>query len=120
MTIPSNLVSGGKMPPATAAMIIGPTAIGLVATGSTQADALQLTADINTITTSSASTGSKLPKCEKSAMVVVNNRSGQTQIVYPFETSGVTVNSTTSASIGNGKSAIFFGTGVDWVFTLGA
>ena len=120
MTIPSNLVSGGKLPAATANQIIGPTAIGLVATGSTQADALQLTADVNTITTSSASTGVRLPKCEKSAMIVVNNQSGQTLKVYPFETSGVTVDSTTSADIATSRAAIFFGTGVDWAFVYGA
>ena len=117
---PSLVVSGGKLPAATVNAIAGPTAIGLVATGSAQTDALQLSADINTITTSSASTGVRLPACEKGAMIVVNNQSGQTLAVYPFETSGVTVDSTTSASVANSRAAIFFGTGVDWLFVYGA
>jgi len=120
VTQPSNLTSGGKLPAATANLIIGPTAIALVATGSSQTDALQLTADVNTITTSSSSTGVKLPKCEKSSMIVVNNQSGQTLKVYPYETSGVTVDSTTSADVANSRTAIFFGTGVDWAFCYGA
>lgn len=120
MTQPRNLVSGGKLPAGTANQIIGPTAIGLVAVGTTQADALQLTADVNTITTSSASTGVKLPACEKSSMIVVNNQSGQTLKVYPYEASGVTVDSTTSADVATSRTAIFFGTGVDWAFVYGA
>lgn len=120
MTIPSNLVSGGKMPAAQANLIIGPTAIGLVATGSAQASALQLTADVNAVTTSSASTGVRLPACEKGAMVVVENKAGQALNVYPFETTGVTVNGTTSVSQTSAKAAIFFGTGVNWVYVLSA
>lgn len=120
MTQPSNLTAGGKLPAVTANMIIGPTATALVATGSTQATALQLTADINHITTSAGSTGVKLPQCQKGSMIVVDNQSGQTIAVYPFETSGVTVDSTTSASLGNSTAAIFFGTGVNWIWVDGA
>lgn len=120
MTRPSNLVSGGKMPAATANMIIGGEGIGLTATGSSQSDALQLTADVNTISTTAASTGVKLPPCEKGAMIVVNNMGAQTLTVYPFETSGVTVDSTTSAAIATSRAAVFFGTGVNWAFVYGA
>lgn len=120
MTIPSNLVSGGKLPAATANQIIGESAIGLTATGSAQSDALQLTADVNTVSTTASSTGVKLPKCEKGAMVVVNNMGAQTLRVYPYETSGVTVDSTTHADIATSRAAIFFGTGVNWAFVYGA
>lgn len=120
MTRPSNLVSGGKLPADTANMVIGYPAIGLTAAGTTQADALQLTADVNTVSTTASGTGVKLPPCEKGAMVVVNNMGAQTLAVYPFETSGVTVDSTTSASIATSRAAIFFGTGVNWAFVYGA
>lgn len=120
MTIPSNLVSGGKLPAATANQIIGGSAIGLTATGNSQATALQLTADVNTVSTTASGTGVKLPKCEKGAMVVVNNMGAQTLKVYPYETSGVTVDSTTSADIATSRAAIFFGTGANWVFVYGA
>ena len=120
MTIPSNLVSGGKLPAGTANQIIGASAIGLTATGSAQSDALQLTADVNTVSTTASSTGVKLPKCEKGAMVVVNNMGAETLAVYPYETSGVTVDSTTSAAIATSRAAIFFCTGVNWAFVYGA
>lgn len=119
MTSPRRLMGAG-LPALTANEIIGGSAIGLVATGSTQADALQLSQGVNTITTSSASTGVKLPPAEANAMCVVNNQSGQTLAVYPNETAGVTVDSTTSASVANSRAAIFFCTGLDWAFCYGA
>jgi hypothetical protein len=118
MTIPSQLV-GAKMPPLQANSIIGATAAGLTATGSAAADALQLSASVNTIGTTASSTGVKLPACEPGAMVVVNNMGAQTLTVYPA--TGDTVDSTTSASIATSRAAIFFGTtGRNWAFVYGA
>jgi hypothetical protein len=119
MTSPKKLM-GAHMPALTALEIIGQPAIGLTATGTTQADALQLSGGVNTLSTTASSTGAKLPPCERGAMVVVNNMGAQTLAVYPFETSGVTVDSTTSASVATSRCAIFFGTGVDWAFCYGA
>lgn len=118
MTRPSNLVSGGKLPAGTANLIIGGTESALTATGSTVTDALQLSADVNKFTTVAASTGCKLPACEKGAMIVVENKGAQTLTVYP---SGAdTVDGTTSASIATSRAAIFFGTGTDWSFVYGS
>jgi hypothetical protein len=119
MTTPSKLM-GAHMPALQAQEIIGQPAIGLTSTGTAQTDALQLSGGVNTISTTASSTGVKLPRCERGAMVVVNNMGAQTLAVYPFETAGVTVDSTTSASIATSRCAIFFGTGVDWAFCYGA
>lgn len=119
MTSPKKLM-GAHMSALQAQEVIGDAAVGLTATGTTQADALQLSAGVNTLGTTAASTGVKLPPCEEGAMVVVNNMGAQTLTVYPFETSGVTVDSTTSASVATSRAAIFFGTGVNWAFVYGA
>jgi hypothetical protein len=119
MTSPRKLM-GSHMPALQAQEVIGQPVIGLTATGSAQTDALQLSGGVNTVSTTASSTGVKLPPCEKGAMCVVNNMGAQTLTVYPNETSGVTVDSTTSASIATSRAAIFFGTGVNWAFVYGA
>jgi len=119
MTFPSRLMNA-KLPALTATEIIGDSAIALTAAGTTQANALQLSASINNVATTAASTGVKLPPCESGAMVVVNNAGASTLAVYPFETAGVTVDGTTSASIATSRGAVFFGTGLNWIFIYGA
>jgi hypothetical protein len=119
MTSPKKLM-GAHLPALVAQEIIGQPAIGLTATGSAQSDALQLSGGVNTISTTAGSTGVKLPPCEKGAMCVVNNQGASTLTVYPNETAGVTVDSTTSASVATSRAAVFFGTGVDWAFVYGA
>lgn len=58
-------------------------ASGLVAVGTTQANALQLTARLNTLATSSASTGVVLPDADAGKEVIVNVRAaGVTVQVY--------------------------------------
>lgn len=118
MTFPSRLVSGAKMPPLQANEVIGNTATGLTAAGSSSTDALQLSASVNTVATTGASTGVKLPACEAGAMVVVNNMGASTLTVYPA--TGNTVDGTTSAAIATSRAAVFFGTGTDWAFCYGA
>jgi len=111
MSIPSRILAAGNSPLATVA-IAGDAGTALVAVGSTQATALQLSSVFNAITTSSASTGLKLPPCEAGAMILIYNLSGQTLQVYSNETSGVTMNSavagSTGVQVGNTKTAIFF------------
>lgn len=98
--------------PYTAAQEAGTAATGLVAVGTNQATALQLSDTFNAITTSSASTGLLLPKCEASALVFIYNLSGQTLQIYSNETSGVTMNNavagSTGVALGNTKTAICF------------
>lgn len=108
MPIPSRVLAAGNSPLATIA-ISGDGATGLVATGSTITDALQLSAVWNTITTSSASTGVILPPTEAGAMIGIRNDSGQTITVYPK--AGSTINAAASTlSIATAKTVILFAT----------
>lgn len=124
MPVPSRVLSAGNSGLATVS-ICGDGAVGLVAVGSTQATALQLSAVFNTITTSSASTGVKLPPCEAGAVILIYNLSGQTLQIYstdvvPTGTSVATINAavagSTGVQLGNTKTAICFGTSATtWV-----
>jgi len=121
MPIPSRILASGNSPLATTS-IAGDGATGLVATGTTQTDALQLSAVFNAITTSSASTGVKLPPCEAGAVVYIYNLSGQTLQIYTKETSGVTLNAavpgSTGVALGNTKTGICYGTSATtWAIT---
>lgn len=121
MPIPSRVLASGISPLATQS-ICGSGTTGLVAVGSTQTDALQLSSTFNALTTSSASTGVKLPPCEDGALVFIYNNTGQTIQIYTKETSGVTMNAAvagaTGVAIGNTKTAICFGTSATtWAVT---
>jgi len=106
MAIPSRVLGSGT-PSLTTVSICGDGATGLVAVGSTAADALQLSAIWNTLTTSSASTGVKLPPTEAGAMVGIRNDSGQTITVYPA--TGSTINAAAASySLATAKTALFF------------
>ena len=106
MAIPSRILASGNSPLATTS-IAGDGATGLFATGSSSTDALQLSAVFNTLTTSAASTGVKLPPTEAGAMVGIRNDSGQTITVYPA--SGSTINAGASSySLATAKTALFF------------
>lgn len=94
MTFPSRVLAAGNSPLATGAICGGGTT-GLVATGSTQATALQLTTTGNALTTGAAA-GVKLPATEQGGEVWIRNDSGQNQTIYPFETSGTTFNAAAS------------------------
>jgi len=83
---------------------------------------LQLSAVVNAITTSSASTGLKLPPCEAGAVVYIYNLSGQTLQIYTNESSGVTMNAAVAGSTGvalaTTKTAICLGTSATtWAVT---
>ena len=106
MPIPSRVLGSGNAPLSTTS-ICGDGAVALVALGSTATDALQLSAVWNTITTSSASTGVKLPPTEAGAVVGIRNDSGQTITVYPA--TGSTINAAASSfSLATAKTALFF------------
>ena len=121
MAIPSRVLASGNSGLATIS-ICGDGATGLVAVGSTQATALQLSAVFNTVATSAASTGVKLPPCEAGAMVYIYNLAGQDLKVYTNETTGVTMNAAVAGStgvvLGNTKTAICFATSATtWAVT---
>jgi hypothetical protein len=106
MSIPSRVLSSGSSPLLTTS-ICGDGATGLVATGSSITDALQLSAVWNTITTSSASTGVILPPTEAGAMVGIRNDSGQTITIYPK--AGSTINAGASTlTMATAKTMILF------------
>jgi hypothetical protein len=94
--ITSHILASGTSPQL-AQVIAGSGTTGLVAVGTTQADALQLSASQNVLTTSSASTGVKLPATEMGSEIWIRNDSGQTIAIYPFETSGTTINAGASS-----------------------
>lgn len=107
MAIPSRVLASGNSPLASIS-INGDGAVGLVATGSTAADALQLSAVWNTITSSAASTGVKLQPTEAGAVVGIRNDSGQTVTVYPFNTSSTINAGATSLTIATAKTVLLF------------
>jgi hypothetical protein len=105
--ITSHILASGTSPQL-AQTISGGGATGLVAVGSTQATALQLSASNVAITTSSASTGVKLPATEAGNEIWIRNDSGQTITVYPFETSGTTFNAAASSvTVATAKTIVF-------------
>jgi len=104
-----------------AQVICGEGAVGLVATGTTAADALQLNVSNNTITTSAASTGVKLPPCEVGAEMIIRNDSGQTITVYPFNTSTTMNAAAASVTVANTKTILLAATSATtWVSITGA
>ena len=106
MAIPSRVLASGNAS-LSATSICGDGAVALVATGSTIADALQLSAVWNTITTSSASTGVILPPTEAGAMIGIRNDSGQTITIYPK--AGSTINAAASTlSLATAKTVLLF------------
>ena len=119
MAIPSRVLASGNAPLSTTS-ICGDGATGLVAVGSTIADALQLSAVWNTLTTSSASTGVILPPTEAGAMVGIRNDSGSTVTIYPK--AGSTINAGASTlSLATAKTVILFATSATtWASVLTA
>ena len=119
MAIPSRVLASGNSGLATIS-ICGDGATALVAVGSTQATALQLSAVFNTIATSAASTGVKLPPCEAGAMVYIYNLAGQDLRIYSngTETLNAAVAGATGVLVGNTKTAICFATSATtWAVT---
>lgn len=118
MSIPSRVLGSGNSGLATI-NICGDGATNLTAAGASAGASLQLSAVYNNVTTTGASTGVKLPKCENGALVFVNNAGASTLTVYPA--TGDDINATTSASIATTKTRLFFGVSATaWISLLGA
>jgi hypothetical protein len=118
MAIPSRLMGSGVGAQA-AQNICGDCSDALTATGSTAADALQLTSVNVNIGTTAASTGVKLPPTEAGAMVFIRNTGASTLTIYP--PTGSTINGTTSATIATAKGIVCFATtGAKWFTIAGA
>ncbi len=110
-------IMGLGTPGAPAAAIAGGGATGLVAVGTTITDALQLSASFNTITTSSASTGVKLPNVT-AGWLGIRNDSGQTINVFPYSTATTMNAGATSVTLATAKTMIVFWTSATTVATL--
>lgn len=76
-------VTGSGVAPLAAVNICGDVENGLTAAGSSNSDALQLSAAINRVTTTAASTGVRLPPLEVGSIVFVMNSGASTLTVYP-------------------------------------
>lgn len=120
MAFPSRIMGAGNSP-LSAESICGTGAVGLVAVGTTAATALQLSAVNNTITTSAASTGVKLPPTEVGAQVIVRNDSGQTVTIYPYDTNSTINAGATSVTVATAKTILLAATSATtWVSITGA
>jgi hypothetical protein len=120
MAFPSRIMGAGNSP-LSAQTMCGDGAVGLVALGSTAADALQLNVSNNTITTSASGTGVKLPPTESGARMIIRNDSGQTITVYPFNTSTTMNAAAVSVTLATAKTMLLVGTSATtWVTLTGA
>ena len=119
MPIPSRVQAAGNSGLATT-QICGDGATGLTATGSSASDALQLSAVWNTVGTTAASTGVKLPPTEVGAMVCVYNGGASTLTVYPA--TGSTINAgAASLSVTATTRVLFIATSATtWISIAGA
>lgn len=78
---------------------------GLTATGTTIADALQLTTFVNRISTTAASTGVKLPDAPVGSIVFVQNNGANTLNLFPVNASGTLNNGSAGAAVTIASSA---------------
>jgi len=105
MTLPSRVLGSGISQLTTVA-ICGDGADGLVAAGTSAGNATQLNFIFNSIDTTPNNSGVKLPTTEMGATILVVNSGAHTLTVYP--PSGSTINQTTSASIPQNYTTLFF------------
>lgn len=120
--IPSRLMGTGSSWPSAGA-ICGGVANALTAAGTTNANALGLSAEINVVTTTAASTGVRLMPVEVGASILVANQGASALLVYPG--TGVQIDALTATtggfSVPAGKSATFYGvSSTQWISQLGA
>lgn len=120
--IPTRLMGVGNSA-LSATAICGGVANTLTAAGTTNANALFLSAEINVVTTAAAGTGVRLMPIEVGSAVLVANQGANALLVYPG--TGVQIDALTATtggfSIPVGKSAMFYGvSGTQWISQLGA
>lgn len=106
MTIPSRVLGAGASALSTVA-ICGDGVDDLTATGSTQADALQLTHVYNSVDVTPSGSGVRLPPTEMGAVIYIANSGAHALLVYAYEAS-TTINQNPSASVARDHVSIFF------------
>lgn len=122
MAIPTRLMGVGCSA-MQAVNICGDVADSLTAAGSSNTDALQLSAAINRVTTTALNTGVRLMLPEAGSQVVVINSGANALLVYPG--TGAQINALTATtggfSVGAGGRALFVGTSsTNWFAVLSA
>jgi hypothetical protein len=117
---------GAGLAPLTAGAVAGSLIDTMTATGSTQATALQLSADNNIVTTAAAGTGVILPfqaNTTPGDSVTVTNLGANALLVYPVVGGAVQAGATNAGfSIPTLKSALFIARngGLNWAAILSA
>lgn len=106
----------------TASAILGDVATGLTGAGTTQADALALTANVNVIGTCAAGAGVLLPACEVGDFIEVFNQGANACLVYPPGAETINALSASAAfSVAAGKASSFRKvSSTAWMSKLGA
>lgn len=122
MAIPSRLMGIG-FSAGQAVNACGDVADSLTAAGTSNTDALGLSAVINRVTTTAVSTGVRLMAPEAGSMVVVINSGANALLVYP--STGAQINALTATtggfSVAAGGRALFVGTSsANWFAVLSA
>lgn len=107
MAFTSDLMAFGASP-FLAGAVVGSVSNNLTATGSTQGTALALTASLNVVTTTAASTGVLLPPMQAGDDVLVTNLGASSLSVYP-RTGGTIQGGSANAAfaVAAGKTARF-------------
>jgi len=120
MTIQNKLISLGMWGEMAEQVVLGDVVTGLTAAGSTQADALAISADANIFGTVASGTGAVLA-IPAGARVIVRNGGANALLVYAPV--GGTMNGTSngSLSIATTKNAMFVSAdGINWYSILSA
>ena len=122
MPIPTRLMGSGA-PAQLAVNICGDVVDTITAAGTTNADATGLSAAINRVTTTAASTGVRLMVPEAGSQVVVINSGANALLVYPG--TGASINALTATTggftVAAGGRALFVGTSSsNWFAVLSA
>lgn len=122
MALLQELIGAGT-PPLQSQGVLGSVVNGLTATGTSNADALQLGNAINRVTTTASGTGVKLPIPNPGESVLVVNSGANALLVYPG--TGVQINALTATtagfSVAAGGRALFVGvTNANWFAVLSA
>lgn len=122
MPIPSRLLGSGVSAQA-ATNTCGDVATGLTATGSTNADALQLSSVINHVGTTASGTGVILPPLEPGASVFVINSGANALLVYPgtgFQINALTATTQGFSVAAGGRAQFIAFTSTKWGAILSA
>lgn len=108
MTFKQNAMGSGT-PALQAGALIGGAAVGLTATGSTQADALALQASNNQFTTVASGTGAIVPSYMQPGDIIrVYNNGSNALLVYPLSGAAINNGATNAGfSVAANKSAQF-------------